>query len=124
MKANMRKLFSIAGLDTEQIEIRKERVELVNCPLREMMCNTHLSMVNKRYLEAEQHRKEKEFNVSIDKLKSAFFKTTELLDHPCTRCVHNYQSIIIDSLENIHVELDRTTSGFFGNKRLLATFLK
>lgn len=124
MKSNMRKLFFMSGTDTEQIDIRQEKVELVNCPLREMMCNTHLSKINKSYFEAEKQRKEKDFIGSIDNLKSAFYKTSELINHPCARCVHNYRSIIIDSLENINEELDRTTSGIFGNKRLLPTFLK
>lgn len=124
MKANMRKLFSMSGIDAEHIEVRQEKAELVNCPLREMMCNAHLSVINKSYFEAEKQRKEKNYSSSIDNLKSAFYKTSELINHPCARCVHNYRSIIIDSLENINEELDRTTSGIFGNKRLLPTFLK
>jgi hypothetical protein len=124
MKANMKKLFLMSGIDTEQIDGRQEKIELVNCPLREMMCDTHLSKINKSYIEAEKQRKEKDFMSSIDNLKSAFYKTSELINHPCARCVHNYRSIIIDSLENINKELDRTTSGIFGNKRLLPTFLK
>jgi hypothetical protein len=124
MKDSMRKLFSLSGTDSEQIIVKQEKIELVSCPLREMMCNVHLSSVNKSYTEAEQHRKEKNFNSSIDTLKSAFYKTVELMDHPCIKCAHHYHTNIIDSLENIHDELEKITSGIFGDKRYHPIYLK
>lgn len=124
MKAGIRKLFSLSGTDSEQIKVKQEKIELVCCPLREMMCNVHLSIVNKNFTEAEQYRKEKNFNGSIDALQSAFYKTTELMEHPCTKCVHHYRTNIIDFLENIHDELESITSGIFGDKRFQPMYLK
>jgi hypothetical protein len=124
MKVSMRKLFSLSATDSEQIIVEQEKIELVSCPLREMMCNVHLSSVNKSYAEAEQYRKEKNFNSSIETLKSAFYKNLELMEHPCTKCVCHYHTSIIDSLENIHDELEKLTSGIFGNKRFQSVYLK
>jgi len=120
----MRRLFTLSGIATEQIEVKQEKIELVSCPLREMMCNVHLSAINNGYTEAEQHRKTKDFSRAIDTLKSTFYKTTELMDHPCTKCVHHYRSNIIDSLEIIHDDLEKITSGIFGDKRHQPIYLK
>ena len=124
MKANMKRFFSITDSEIEQVKIKHEKIELVDCPLKEMMCNAHLLTIKKCCLEAELLRKEKEFSSAIDKLKIAFYKSSELINHPCTRCVHNYRSIIIDSLDNIHEELEKITSGIFGNKRFQLGYLK
>lgn len=122
MKAIMKRLFSFSA--TENISDIKEKIELVSCPLKEMMCRFHLSVVNNSYLQSEQYRKEKDYHKSIDTLKSAFNKTTELMDHPCTRCARLYRSNIVESLENIHVELEKMSTGIFGNKRYQSSYLK
>lgn len=122
MKAIMKRLFSFSA--TENISDIKEKIELVSCPLKEMMCRFHLSEVNNSYLQSEQYRKEKDYHKSIDTLKSAFNKTTELMDHPCTRCARLYRSNIVESLENIHVELEKMSTGIFGNKRYQSSYLK
>jgi hypothetical protein len=88
------------------------------------MCRFHLSVVNNSYLQSEQYRKEKDYHKSIDTLKSAFNKTTEMMDHPCTRCARLYRSNIVESIENIHGELEKISTGIFGNKRYQSSYLK
>jgi hypothetical protein len=124
MKVNMKKLFSFSVTETEKIIEIKEKIELVSCPLKEMMCKFHLSVVNMSYLKSEQYRIEKDYNKSIDTLKSAFYKTCELMDHPCTRCAQLYRSNIVESLENIHNELEMMSTGIFGNKRYHSSYVK
>ncbi len=46
------------------------------------------------------------------------------MDHPCTRCVRLYRSNIVESLENIHGELEKMSSGVFGNKRFHSSYIK
>jgi hypothetical protein len=120
----MRKLFSFSETETENFNVKKEKIELVSCPLKEMMCKFHLSAVNKSYLQSEKYRKEKDFHMSIETLKSAFNKTTELMEHPCTKCAQLYRSNIIESLENIHGELEEMSKGIFGNKRYQSSYIK
>ena len=123
MKDMMRRLFSFSATETENYKDKQFKIELVSCPLKEMMCKFHLSTIDKSYLESEQYRKEGDFQKSINTLKSAFNKTTELMEHPCTKCAQFYRSSIIESLENIHEELENITSGIFGNKKYQSSYI-
>ncbi len=124
MKANIKRLFSSFEIEDDQFNVKQKKIELVSCPLREMMCKFHLSAVNKSYLESEQYRKQKDFHRSIEMVKTAFNKTLELMEHPCTRCIKHYHSNIIDSLEKIHGELEEISTGIFGNKRYQSSYLQ
>jgi uncharacterized protein YaaR (DUF327 family) len=117
MKAKQREIFPFSIPETEHPDIQKERIELVSCPLREIMCNVHLSSVNTSFLESKQFHKNKDFQKSIESLKSAFYKTNELMDNPCTKCVQHFRSKIIESLEVIYNELTKIVKGIFGDKR-------
>jgi hypothetical protein len=121
----MRDLFSFSITDTdESTNDKPDKIELVSCPLKEMMCKFHLSAINKSFLESELYRREKDFHRSIETLKSAFNKTTELMEHPCTKCAQLFRSTIIESLENIHGELENMSKGIFGNKRYQSSYIK
>ena len=119
----MRKLFSSSALDTERLNNKQDKIELVSCPNKEMICQEHLSVVNKCYMISEQHRKDKNFNLSIEELKSAFYKTTELNELPCSKCAALFRSTITESLVNIHNELERMSKGIFGSKRFHSSLL-
>lgn len=117
MKANMRKLFSLSVADSECFNDSQDKIQLVSCPRKEMICKVHLAMVNKCYVESEQYRRDKDYDRTIDTLKSAFYKTTELIDQPCSKCALLFRSTITESLENIHGELEKMSTGLFGKKR-------
>ncbi|TNF45387.1 MAG: hypothetical protein EP310_01700 [Bacteroidetes bacterium] len=121
-KSKITELFS--QTNTKHLKKIQEKIELVNCPLKAMMCETHLITIYKSFLESEQFRAEKNFDKSIETLHSAFYKTNELLNHPCTRCANLYRLNIIDSLENIHGELKKLVKGIFANKRYYSSYLK
>ncbi len=121
-KSNIRNLFS--QLKTKHSKKIQEKVELVDCPLKEIMCETHLTIIYTSFLESEKNRLEKNFDLSIETLKSAFYKTSELLNHPCTRCATHYRLNIIESLENIHNELGQMSKGILTNNRYQSSFLK
>jgi len=122
MKSKIREL--LTQINIKHSKNLQEKIELVNCPLKEMMCETHLTTIYTSFLESEQYRIEKNFDQSIETLKSAFYKTSELMNHPCTRCAHHYRINIIESLENIRNELGKMTNGFFGKKRYQSIYLK
>lgn len=123
MKTNMRKLFSLSAVDSEYFNDSQDKIQLVSCPRKEMICKEHLAIVNKCYVESEQYRRDKEYDRTIDTLKSAFYKTTELIDQPCSKCAVLFRSTITESMENIHVELERISSGLFGKKRLHSSYI-
>jgi hypothetical protein len=123
MKAIMKKLFSFSITDTKIFNDDHDKIELVSCPIKEMMCNVHLSSVNKSYLESEQYHKSKNYHKSIDSLKNAFYKANELMDLPCTKCAQQYRINIVKALANIHSELEEMSKGIFGNKDYQSSYL-
>lgn len=119
----MRKLFSFSALNAENPVNKQDKIELVSCPNKDMICKEHLSVVNKCYILSEQYLKDKNFQLSIEELKSAFYKTTELNELPCSKCAALFRTTITDSLEEIHTELEKMTSGIFGSKRYQSSLL-
>jgi len=124
MKAMMKKLFSFSETDSKDYKDKLDKIELVSCPLNEMMCEVHLTAVKKSYLESEQYLKNKDFNNSIDSLKCAFSKATELMAHPCTKCAQQYRLKVIDSMVNVRGELEEISQGLFGDKDYQSSFVK
>lgn len=124
MKAKIKKLFSFYLSDTDKNIDNHYEIELVNCPIKEMMCNAHLTAVNKCYQEAEQYRKERNFNKSIETLRNAFNKASQLMEHPCTKCAHQYHLNIVESMVNINSELEEVSKGIFGDKNYTPVYLE
>lgn len=91
--------------------------------MKSVLCKGHLYEVNKCYLDSEQYHKEKNFQQSIETLKSAFVKTTELTDHPCANCALLFRSVIIESMKNIYNELGQMSKGIFGTRRYQLSYL-
>jgi hypothetical protein len=124
MIERLRELFSFYVTSPEQKTDNLLNVELVSCPLREMICNVHLTAINNNLIESENFRKEKDFNNSIETLRSAFQKSTELLNHPCTDCAQHFRSKIFESLESITYELEKRSKGIFSRKKINSSYLK
>ena len=124
MKASMKKFFSISLSQPEEFVENKDVIEGVNCPLKEMMCKVHLADIYKNYVQSELYRKEKDYLKSIDSLKIAFAKGTELMDKPCTKCAHQLRLSIINKLVNIHDELEEISRGIFGDKSYQSVYTK
>jgi hypothetical protein len=124
MIERLRELFSFNVSSPEQKTDNVHNIELVSCPLREIICNVHLTAINDNIIESEKYRKEKDYNKSIDTLKSAFQRSTELLNHPCTSCAHHFRAKIYESLENINSELEKKSKGLFSRKKYKSSYLK
>jgi len=119
----MRKSHLFSALNAENSAEKQDKIELVSCPNKDMICKEHLSVVNKCYTISEQHRKDKNFQLSIEELKNAFYKTTELNELPCSNCAALFRSTITESLEDMHAELKKMSSGIFGSKRFNSSLL-
>ncbi len=124
MIEKLRELFSFNVTSPEQKTVNGLNIELFSCPLREIICNVHLTAINDNLIESDNYRKDKNFNKSIETLKSAFHRSTELLNHPCTDCAQHFRSKIFESLESINDELEKKSKGIFGRKKNNSIYLK
>jgi transposase-like protein len=114
MKSIIRDL--ISQINTHHSKKIQEKIEFADCPLKTMMCEVHLTSIFISLLETEKYRIEKKYDKSVETLKNAFDKTTELLNNPCTTCTYHYRSNIIETMENIINELNKTSNGIFRKK--------
>jgi hypothetical protein len=122
MKTNLKKLFSFSASDTEYLNEKQDKIELLSCPRNGIICQEHLAVVNKCYVESEHYRKERDFDRSIDTLKSAFYKTTELSELPCSKCASLFRLTITESMEDMHKELGKMSNGIFSKKRYQTSY--
>lgn len=116
MSINTKKPYSLSATDSEYFNDKQNKIEIVSCVNDEIKCKNQLSLINKSYLESDQLRRNKDYPRSIEKLKNAFLKTTELQDSKCQKCTLFFQQTISDSLEEMKVELEKLTTGLFARK--------
>lgn len=116
MSAMTNKFNSISEAEIEELQNVQDKIELVNCPRKNMICQEQLSVVNKCYVESDQYFKDKDYNRSINVLREAFYKTTELNESPCAKCANLFRSTIKESMVDLHQDLEKMTSGIFGKK--------
>lgn len=116
MKTTLKGLFSVSESETDYFNNKQDKIEVVSCPRDGMICQEQLSLINKSYIVSEHYFRDKDFQQSIDSLKEAFYETFELDESPCTKCALHFRSTITESLENMHGELKKMTSGFFARK--------
>jgi hypothetical protein len=103
MKDKMRKLFSLSETDIEYFNDKMDKIELIDGSL-DSRCIEHLIKVNKGFHESEKFRRDKDFHNSIK-------------EPSCIKFAEFLRSTILNSLENIHWELEKMTSGIFRTKR-------
>ena len=113
-----------ANLEKVGVDKKQDPIELLFCPLKEKgsICKEHRAVINQSILASRRHVLHKEYQVSIAELKTAFYKTTELKEDTCQRCAVFFRSTIAQSMEQIHGDLRRMTTGLFKAKRYLPTF--
>lgn len=114
----------ISRINTQHFKQIKEKIELADCPLKVMMCEVHLTSIYLSLLETEKYRTLKKYEKSIETLKNAFDKTTELQNNPCTKCANHYRSNIIEKMETIIDEIRNNSNGIFRKKIQHPTYIK
>jgi len=110
-------MFSSYEGDAKKVNDNQNKIELLNCQLESQKCKEHLLVINKSYSNACNFHLEKDYFNSIEALKSAYNKASELQETPCSKCAVLFRSIITQSLENMNEELNKMTSGIFSEKR-------
>ncbi|HKI89645.1 MAG TPA: hypothetical protein VKA38_11505 [Draconibacterium sp.] len=91
----------------------KSKFELINCPRNGKNCKTHLLEINRNYSDSDYFYQNKEYQESIEALNAAFSKTFELNEDICSNCAKLFRCTIVQSLQNIHLELHKLSTGFF-----------
>jgi hypothetical protein len=124
MIERLKELFSFNVTSPAHKVENLSKVELVSCPIKMIMCNVHLSVLNSDIIESEVHHKKKDYGRSIESLKSAFEKSNTLLNHPCLSCADHYRFKIFESLENIHDELEKKSKGFFSKRKYKRSYME
>lgn len=117
MKKRMEKGFSLSENDEDYFKEGEDQIELVRCPRGGASCNDHRVVINKYLLASRNFHLNKDYHRSIEALKVAYSKTTDLQEPTCTNCAALFRCIVTQSLENIHDDLHKMANGlFFGNR--------
>ena len=113
-----------ANQEKNGVDQNQDPIELIFCPQdREgSNCKEHRAVINQSMLASRRHVLDKEYQVSIAELKTAFYKTVELKEATCQRCADFYRSTITQSLEQIHDDLRKMSGGIFRGKHYKASF--
>jgi hypothetical protein len=119
-----RDVFSRSTGNYNQFTTKKYKFEIVKCPVKENYCLNNVEEINKYYREFESYAQIKEYQSSINALKNAFYKTTELKKLPCSKCADFFQSHIIQSLELTRNDIHRMTVGLFKTKRYNSSYAR
>lgn len=123
MKAYRNNLGSLSKIDSEFNNKKQDKIQVVNCPLKELKCKNYLSVINKNYKQSEIFLLDKDYQRSIEALKSAFYKITDFNELSCLKCAELFRSTILDSIKNIHFELEKITTGFLGKKHYHQSYI-
>jgi hypothetical protein len=102
----------------------RSKIELLSCQLETQKCKEHLSFINSSYYNAGNFHLEKDYLNSIESLKSAFIKASELKETSCSKCAEFFQLTITHSLENLNEELQKITTGLLRKKRYKKCYLE
>lgn len=93
------------------------KFEILICPNNKKECIPQLPVINQYFNESQLYFLDKDYKHSIENLRQAYAITFEIKDPACLKCADVFRANIISSLENIHSELQRLTSGWFKARR-------
>jgi len=113
MKGKIKKLFSISEKEGKYFDDKHECIELVSCHVDGTNCAAQRALINKKMLTSRRLWLNKNYEHSIAELKSAFYNTDELDRATCLQCAKLFRTTITQSMENIHEDLHKMTTGFF-----------
>jgi hypothetical protein len=122
MDVKRKGLFLLSISDSEYFNDSQGKIELVGCPQLGEDCKKHISQINKSFLSSDRFWRDKDYPQAIDELKSAFYTSNKFMDTSCTSCLELFHATIIRSLENIHQDLYRMSTGLFSRKRYQSSY--
>lgn len=110
-------LFQIGKKDSKYFNDKNLFIELESCPLEGKNCKEHRAFINRNLRVSLHHLLNKEYAQSIQELKTAYYKTTELNQPTCIQCAELFRATITRSMEHIQEDLQKMATGFFKVKR-------
>jgi hypothetical protein len=123
MTSKKKGLFSISVTENEYFHDNQDKIELVNCSQGGKLCKNQLSVINESFLKSKRYHRDKDYERSIEALKMAFSETFEFQESLCVNCAGLFRSTIIQSLEEMHTELQEMSSGLFKSGRYKASYI-
>lgn len=117
MNVKLKNLFSSVGEDSKYLQDNVDKIQLESCPLKAQKCKEHLSIVNNYHAQSSKLFYDKKFHGAIENFKNAFYVTFELNESSCIKCADLFRSTITQSLENIHEDLRKMSTGIFKTNR-------
>lgn len=124
MKINWNKIFSFSTSENEYFEEKRDKIEFTGCKLSGKFCLNILPEINDHFRESDLLYRDRDFNRAIDALEMAWHKAAEIKGSDCQMCVLFFQATVVQSLESIHSELEKMTSGIFATKRYQSCYIK
>ncbi len=122
MKGKIKKLFSISEKEGKYFDDKHEYIELVSCHTDSSICREQRALINHKMLTSRKLWLNKNYLHSIEELKCAFYNTGELNQPSCIQCAKLFRSTITQSMENIHEDLQKMTTGFFSIKHYQSNY--
>jgi len=115
-----KKIFSVS--EEAHYSDLQPKIEIVNCPNDKSECVAQLPVINQHFHESHDSFLNKDYKSSIAILKRAYDTTYEIQESSCKNCTGLFRSTIISSLENIHLDLQKMTTGWFKSKRFRSSY--
>ncbi|MCG6189882.1 hypothetical protein [Maribellus maritimus] len=124
MGAGRTEMISFKDAKVAYLNAKEDKFKLIGCPIKGIHCTNILPEINKLYAESELARENKEYQKSVEQLQKAYYRTLELKESPCTKCVSMFQSSINETLETMQEELYEMSFGIFHRKRYQLAYSK
>jgi hypothetical protein len=122
MNVKLKNLFSLVEKDSKYLQENVDKIQIARCPLKEQKCKEHLAIVNNYHAQSSNLFYNKNFQGAITSLKNAYYVTAELNESSCLKCADFFRLTISQSLENIHEDIRRMSSGIFKTNRYQASY--
>jgi hypothetical protein len=116
--------FSLTRNESDAIKEQQGKIELINCPGGGNVCKKHLETINQSFIDSTKHQQDKNYLRAIELLKDAYHATEDLQLEPCIKCAMMFRTTITRSVEEIHSELHKMSTGLFRNKRYKSVYLE
>jgi len=122
MKDKRESRFSLSEEENDYLNYEENKLELVACPIGGHNCTEHRLIINKHLLASRNYHVNKDYNRSIEALKIAYNKTTDLQEPTCLNCALMFRCLVTQSLESIHDDLQKMASGLLFRKRFKSSY--
>lgn len=122
MKDKRESRFSLSKVDSEYFKDGQDKIELVRCAIGGGMCSDHRAVINKNILASRKFLLNKDYFRSIEALKVAYYKTSDLQETSCVNCAKLFRCTVTQSLENIHNDLKQMSTSWFLSKRYESSY--